>query len=75
MFVSLFKNPGTLGNNLGVFMIDAATMANFQTWSDANVDLFPSKIGLADYFGYTPGTTEYVSRKSADPTENKKARQ
>ena len=68
------KSAGVEGNHIGVFMVDADSMAGFKTWAelDDNKALFPSNMPLSSYFSYTPGTTDYMKNKAADPTENKK---
>ena len=66
------KTPGTLGNNIAIITVDADSYGNFTTWADTNKALFPGSQSLAGYFGYTPGTTAFVSNVAADASENKK---
>lgn len=66
------KNPGVSGNNLGVIIVDSDSWAAFATtWCGANINSFPNKISLADYFNGAPSTTSYVASKAVDSTSRK----
>jgi len=62
------KNPGKVGNGIGMIMVDAGTWAAFNVWCDANLSLFPNGVSLASYFNGAPSTSYYVSSKATDST-------
>lgn len=62
------KNAGTVGNGLGVIVLDAATWTYFTTWCTTNIALFPDKTSLASYFNAAPSTTPYVAGLALDNT-------
>lgn len=62
------KQPGLLGNGVGVMVIDSATWNAFVTWSDANVTNMPNNISLDGYFSGPPTTSAYVQNLTIDST-------
>jgi phage tail sheath protein FI len=60
------KQPGTVGNGIGVMVIDNATWAAFVTWADANTLNMPNDISLDTYFSGQPSTTPYVKNLTVD---------
>jgi len=63
------KNPGNVGNGIGMIMVDAGTWAAFDAWCDTNLALFPNGVSLASYFNSAPSTSAYVSGKASDGSE------
>ena len=66
------KDVGSNGNHLGVIMVDADTWEEFVTWSTTNVNNFPNKKMLSDYFTSAPGTSTFVTNKAVVQSDNKK---
>lgn len=62
------KNPGTIGNGVGVIMVDAGTWTAFNSWCNSNLTLFPNGVSLASYFNGAPDTSAYVQGKTSDAT-------
>jgi len=62
------KNPGTIGNNIGVIVVDATTYAAFISWCNTNLALFPGGVSLAAQFNGAPGTSQYVAGLTTDTT-------
>jgi phage tail sheath protein FI len=60
------KNPGTVGNGIGVIMVDASTWSAFNAWCNSNLALFPNSQSLAAQFSSIPSTSAYVANLSQD---------
>lgn len=61
------RNPGVIGNAIGVIVLDAENYTEFTTWSTnvGNLGFFPDGVTYDKYFTYTPSTTEYTKKFSA----------
>lgn len=66
------KNPGTVGNQIGVMMVDADTWSYFETWCTTNKASLPNTLEYTKYFSSKPGTSAYIQSKIATPSEAKK---
>ena len=62
------KNAGSVGNGIGVIMVDSGSWAAFNTWCTANLSLFVNNQSLAAQFYAPPSTTQYMADLSADNT-------
>ncbi len=64
------KVPGTIGNSLGVIIVDAAGWNAFTAWA-ATITNMPSNITFDKYFSGAPSTTQYVSSLAVNTSEAK----
>jgi len=60
------KNPGVVGNGIGVMVVDASTWSAFDAWCTTNISKFPNGTSLVSYFNGAPSTSQYVANKTSD---------
>lgn len=55
------KNPGVVGNGIGVIAVDASTWTAFEAWAASKASVSPNGTSLASYFNAAPTTSSYVA--------------